>query len=66
MTYKNNKAAEAILKREPGAAEQVGNTPLLLHNIALGHSRCSSVNLDLVLIDYTPNFHDPKHCVEGD
>lgn len=23
MTYKNNKAAEAILKREPGAAEQV-------------------------------------------
>lgn len=24
MTHKNNKAAEAILKREPGAAEQVG------------------------------------------
>lgn len=23
MTFKNNKAAEAILKREPGAAEQV-------------------------------------------
>lgn len=23
MTYKNNRAAEAILKREPGAAEQV-------------------------------------------
>lgn len=23
MTHKNNKAAEAIIKREPGAAEQV-------------------------------------------
>lgn len=26
MTHKNNKAAEAILKREPGAAEQVALT----------------------------------------
>lgn len=37
MTHKNNKAAEAILKREPGAAEQVRAThthtllPLLAH-----------------------------------
>lgn len=29
MTHKNNKAAEAILKREPGAAEQVGASLLL-------------------------------------
>lgn len=27
MTHKNNKAAEAILKREPGAAEQVRPAP---------------------------------------
>jgi hypothetical protein len=27
MTYKNNKAAEAILKRESGAAEQVSVQP---------------------------------------
>lgn len=28
MTHKNNKAAEAILKREPGAAEQVAFTQM--------------------------------------
>lgn len=30
MTHKNNKAAEAIIKREPGAAEQVSLKPMLL------------------------------------
>lgn len=30
MTHKNNKAAEAIIKREPGAAEQVPLQPLVL------------------------------------
>lgn len=37
MTYKNNKAAEAILKRESGAAEQVsGRCPAF--SMVPGHS----------------------------
>lgn len=48
MTYKNNKAAEAILKREPGAAEQVSwecskHAGLLT---VLGHgNRCSTASV---------------------
>lgn len=33
MTHKNNKAAEAIIKREPGAAEQVLLKPMLLSTL---------------------------------
>lgn len=43
MTYKNNKAAEAILKREPGAAEQVDNKGRNFLHIAVQNSDIESV-----------------------
>lgn len=53
MTYKNNKAAEAILKREPGAAEQVSWE----YSKHAGHpsalvccNRCSTSNFFFVLL----------------
>lgn len=39
MTHKNNKAAETIIKREPGAAEQVLPGPPLLSFTRLPTSR---------------------------
>jgi len=53
MTYKNNKAAEAILKREPGAAEQVsweyskhaGRLTALIHG-----NRCSTSKFCVTLL----------------
>lgn len=46
MTHKNNKAAETIIKREPGAAEQVPLKPLLL-----------SFNQFQSLVDFQLCFH---------
>ncbi|KAJ8412357.1 hypothetical protein AAFF_G00126930 [Aldrovandia affinis] len=43
MTHKNNKAAEAILKREPGAAEQVDNKGRNFLHIAVNSSDIESV-----------------------
>ncbi|XP_043938036.1 rabankyrin-5 [Protopterus annectens] len=43
MTYKNNKAAETILKREPGAAEQVDNKGRNFLHIAVQNSDIESV-----------------------
>uniref|UniRef100_A0A8C6X634 Ankyrin repeat and FYVE domain containing 1 n=1 Tax=Naja naja TaxID=35670 RepID=A0A8C6X634_NAJNA len=43
MTYKNNKAAEAILKREPGAAEQVDNKGRNFLHLAVQNSDIESV-----------------------
>uniref|UniRef100_A0A8C5T9V2 Ankyrin repeat and FYVE domain containing 1 n=1 Tax=Malurus cyaneus samueli TaxID=2593467 RepID=A0A8C5T9V2_9PASS len=43
MTYKNNKAAEAILKREPGAAEQVDNKGRNFLHVAVQNSDIESV-----------------------
>nr|XP_042713698.1 rabankyrin-5 isoform X3 [Chrysemys picta bellii] len=43
MTYKNNKAAEAILKREAGAAEQVDNKGRNFLHIAVQNSDIESV-----------------------
>ncbi|KAI1903736.1 hypothetical protein AGOR_G00030290 [Albula goreensis] len=43
MTHKNNKAAEAILKREPGAAEQVDNKGRNFLHIAVHNSDIESV-----------------------
>ncbi|XP_078535807.1 rabankyrin-5 isoform X1 [Lissotriton helveticus] len=43
MTYKNNKAAEAILKRESGAAEQVDNKGRNFLHIAVQNSDIESV-----------------------
>ncbi|TSY98082.1 Rabankyrin-5 [Bagarius yarrelli] len=43
MTHKNNKAAEAILKREPGAAEQVDNKGRNFLHIAVQNSDIESV-----------------------
>ncbi|KAJ7308916.1 hypothetical protein JRQ81_008193 [Phrynocephalus forsythii] len=43
MTYKNNKAAESILKREPGAAEQVDNKGRNFLHVAVQNSDIESV-----------------------
>uniref|UniRef100_A0A8C7HZT8 Ankyrin repeat and FYVE domain containing 1 n=1 Tax=Oncorhynchus kisutch TaxID=8019 RepID=A0A8C7HZT8_ONCKI len=43
MTHKNNKAAEAILKREPGAAEQVDNKGRNFLHVAVQNSDIESV-----------------------
>uniref|UniRef100_A0A4W4FW94 Ankyrin repeat and FYVE domain containing 1 n=1 Tax=Electrophorus electricus TaxID=8005 RepID=A0A4W4FW94_ELEEL len=43
MTHKNNKAAEAILKREPGAAEQVDNKGRNFLHVAVQSSDIESV-----------------------
>nr|XP_020019082.1 rabankyrin-5 isoform X3 [Castor canadensis] len=43
MTYKNNKAAEAILKRESGAAEQVDNKGRNFLHVAVQNSDIESV-----------------------
>uniref|UniRef100_A0A8D0PFE8 Rabankyrin-5 n=1 Tax=Sus scrofa TaxID=9823 RepID=A0A8D0PFE8_PIG len=43
MTYKNNKAAEAILKRESGAAEQVDNKGRNFLHVAVQSSDIESV-----------------------
>ncbi|KAG9492566.1 hypothetical protein GDO78_000846 [Eleutherodactylus coqui] len=43
MTFKNNKAAEAILKREPGAAEQVDNKGRNFLHVAVQNSDIESV-----------------------
>uniref|UniRef100_H3AEJ0 Ankyrin repeat and FYVE domain containing 1 n=1 Tax=Latimeria chalumnae TaxID=7897 RepID=H3AEJ0_LATCH len=43
MTYKNNKAAETILKREPGAAEQGDNKGRNFLHIAVQNSDIESV-----------------------
>ncbi|XP_048092836.1 LOW QUALITY PROTEIN: rabankyrin-5 [Alosa alosa] len=43
MTHKNNKAAEAILKREPGAAEQVDNKGRNFLHVAVQGSDIESV-----------------------
>nr|XP_033777072.1 LOW QUALITY PROTEIN: rabankyrin-5 [Geotrypetes seraphini] len=43
MTYKNNKAAEAILKREPGAAEQMDNKGRNFLHVAVQKSDIESV-----------------------
>ncbi|XP_026903323.1 rabankyrin-5 isoform X1 [Acinonyx jubatus] len=43
MTYKNNRAAEAILKREPGAAEQVDNKGRNFLHVAVQNSDIESV-----------------------
>ncbi|XP_048375019.1 rabankyrin-5 [Sphaerodactylus townsendi] len=43
MTYKNNKAAEAILKREPGAAEQMDNKGRNFLHVAVQNSDIESV-----------------------
>ncbi|XP_069470823.1 rabankyrin-5 isoform X2 [Ambystoma mexicanum] len=43
MTYKNNKAAEAILKRESGAADQVDNKGRNFLHIAVQNSDIESV-----------------------
>ncbi|TMS13713.1 Rabankyrin-5 [Larimichthys crocea] len=43
MTHKNNKAAEAILKREPGAAEQVDNKGRNFLHLAVQNSDIESV-----------------------
>ncbi|XP_068457201.1 rabankyrin-5 [Clinocottus analis] len=43
MTNKNNKAAEAILKREPGAAEQVDNKGRNFLHVAVQNSDIESV-----------------------
>ncbi|KAL7987017.1 hypothetical protein Chor_005936, partial [Crotalus horridus] len=43
MTYKNNKAAEAILRREPGAAEQVDNKGRNFLHLAVQNSDIESV-----------------------
>nr|XP_048680152.1 rabankyrin-5 isoform X2 [Caretta caretta] len=43
MTYKNNKAAEAILKREAGAAEQVDNKGRNFLHVAVQNSDIESV-----------------------
>lgn len=52
MTYKNNKAAEAILKREPGAAEQVSWGVLRNMLVPLLHqsgNRCSTSKFCFIL-----------------
>ncbi|XP_040039032.2 rabankyrin-5 [Gasterosteus aculeatus] len=43
MTHKNNKAAEAILKREPGAAEQVDNKGRNFLHVAVQNADIESV-----------------------
>lgn len=43
MTHKNNKAAEAILKREPGAAEQVDNKGRNFLHVAVQNSDIENV-----------------------
>lgn len=43
MTHKNNKAAEAIIKREPGAAEQV--PPEGIRSLGWKASTCPEFNL---------------------
>uniref|UniRef100_H3CT21 Ankyrin repeat and FYVE domain containing 1 n=1 Tax=Tetraodon nigroviridis TaxID=99883 RepID=H3CT21_TETNG len=43
MTHKNNKAAEAIIKREPGAAEQVDNKGRNFLHVAVQNSDIESV-----------------------
>ncbi|CAH2222887.1 rabankyrin-5 isoform X1 [Pelobates cultripes] len=43
MTFKNNKAAESILKREPGAAEQVDNKGRNFLHVAVQNSDIESV-----------------------
>ncbi|KAL4660590.1 rabankyrin-5 [Arapaima gigas] len=43
MAHKNNKAAEAILKREPGAAEQVDNKGRNFLHVAVQNSDIESV-----------------------
>jgi len=43
MTYKNNRAAEAILKRESGAAEQVDNKGRNFLHVAVQNSDIESV-----------------------
>ncbi|XP_029546207.1 rabankyrin-5 [Salmo trutta] len=43
MTHKNNKAAESILKREPGAAEQVDNKGRNFLHVAVQNSDIESV-----------------------
>ncbi|MEQ2176103.1 hypothetical protein GOODEAATRI_024633, partial [Goodea atripinnis] len=43
MTHKNNKAADAILKREPGAAEQVDNKGRNFLHVAVQNSDIESV-----------------------
>uniref|UniRef100_H9H7M3 Ankyrin repeat and FYVE domain containing 1 n=1 Tax=Monodelphis domestica TaxID=13616 RepID=H9H7M3_MONDO len=53
MTYKNNKAAEAILKREPGAAEQVDNKGRNFLHVAVQNSDIESV-LFLISVQLTP------------
>uniref|UniRef100_A0A8C5GII6 BTB domain-containing protein n=2 Tax=Gouania willdenowi TaxID=441366 RepID=A0A8C5GII6_GOUWI len=54
MTHKNNIAAEAILKREPGAAEQVDNKGRNFLHVAVQNSDIESV---LFLISVQANFN---------
>uniref|UniRef100_A0A3Q3Q182 Ankyrin repeat and FYVE domain containing 1 n=1 Tax=Monopterus albus TaxID=43700 RepID=A0A3Q3Q182_MONAL len=54
MTHKNNKAAEAVLKREPGAAEQVDSKGRNFLHVAVQNSDIESV---LFLISVQANIN---------
>ena len=51
MTYKNNKAAEAILKRESGAAEQVSDWPPTFSTAPQALNTCHQLNRALLVKD---------------